>query len=133
MIKIFILEDCPYRMTRFREKFKEGITIYTATGVEEGKRVYTEHGPFQILFLDHDLADEHYEEHKGGEAVLKGSGTEFSDWLANEETTWARQDCEVIIHSLNPYGAGRMGNILQNIGFNQVRKIPFIQLMNSIF
>lgn len=131
-IKVFILEDCPFRMAKFREKFNEGITLYTATGAEEGKRVYTENGPFQLMLLDHDLADEHYEEHKGGQPVLKGSGTEFARWLADEETQWARQDCEVIIHSLNPNGAERMRGILRNVGFYKVRKIPYIQLIRSI-
>jgi len=131
-IKVFILEDCPNRMKWFREKFNEGITLYTATSVEAGKKVYEENGPFQLLLLDHDLADEHYEEHKGGEAVLKGSGTEFARWLVNEETQWARQHCEVVIHSLNPHGAERMRGILSKSGFCVVRKVPYIQLKRNI-
>lgn len=108
-MKVFILEDSHSRIKVFEEIF--GInSMYCTKDVNEAKELYAKYAPFDLILLDHDLADEHYAEVEDGVPQTEGTGTEFAKWLA--ETT--ERKSTVVIHSYNPEGANRMASALQS-------------------
>ena len=95
-------------------------------------------GHFDVVFLDHDLAEEHYltlseglsEDRAEGEAeYMCGTGMDVVDWLVanpiipGDGITPARHG-NIIVHSWNPVRAPEMYRRLKDAGFNAY-KIQF--------
>lgn len=113
-MKVFILEDSQSRIRLFKEIF--GVYNITLTDkVDRAKELYEAYAPFDLILLDHDLADDHYTDQQREE----GTGTEFATWLQ-----WQPKRTPVIIHSYNPDGAARMETVLREAGW-PVTRIPF--------
>ncbi len=65
---------------------------------------------WNIISLDHDLADFHYGQVGGyGEGTIEKTGYSVAEWMV-ENNVYAKED--IIIHSWNPDGARRMGYLL---------------------
>jgi len=98
-MKVFILEDNPDRF-KFLKKFYTRDTISWAQTYPEAKKIFEMDGPFDLLLLDHDLGEE--------EDIRVGNGEMFAEYLAGCELNGAN----IIIHSMNSWGAQRMKHYL---------------------
>ena len=108
MAKIFILEDDSRRIGYFQARFGPDHILHIAKNVEEGKVIAETHGPFDIMFLDHDLAPEHYDPSiKSGDDIYAPTGYDFVKWLVSNKQVLS-QFPRIIVHSLNPHGAANM-------------------------
>jgi hypothetical protein len=100
---------------KFIGRFIVGHTFDWATNSEQGIR-FLEKYTYEYIFLDHDLAYEHYEKQHTG----KGTGQEVADWIAQHKPEGLKG---VFIHSLNPAGSDNMRRVLERWGVPCV-KIP---------
>lgn len=105
-MRILFLDDDRRRHELFREwaqaKGQMNVThAYTADGAAE----YMAENDYNLVFLDHDLADEHY---GSGLGERPGDGTGLARWMVDH---W-RSSGRVVVHSWNPDGAGRMVALL---------------------
>lgn len=114
-MRILILEDNHWRNHWFIENFK-GHALTMCDSVQTALKWVTKN-EFDILFLDHDLSDAHYEAALNGQSITEGTGYEVAKVIP--ETI--NKDKPVIIHSMNPVGGKRMKLV---IGNNAVQ-IPF--------
>lgn len=97
-----IVEDSHERMKKFKQ-FLIGYTYLWCETSEEAIEALIQNN-FRIIFLDHDLREEHYAGSFG-----KGTGQEVADFIGNKNIL-----CEsVIIHSLNPVGSENMRKSLE--------------------
>jgi|WetSurMetagenome_2_1015567.scaffolds.fasta_scaffold191588_2 CheY-like chemotaxis protein len=97
-MNILILDDSLARLTSFRRKLIGAVV----TCVERSKdciKELEENGPFDYLFLDHDLDQRTY--------VPSGPGTgyEVALWLKNNPE---KKPNKIILHTCNEYGIVRM-------------------------
>lgn len=119
-MKILILEDDNDRF----KSMKRGLIGHSVTRVVKAddaiKKIDT--GKYDVIMLDHDLADEHYEyyvecfghrERKFKEAT----GMKVVDWLAEDRVR--RHLCRyIIIHSLNAPMSVKMFERLNRMRYN---------------
>ena len=109
-MKIFILEDDPERIKKFRRNLI-GHELDITTTVDEGKKYINK--KYDLIFLDHDLG--------GHQMVDSGEGTGYE--LAALIADTVNKNSAIIIHSLNHYGASAMHFCLPD-----AQRIPFIVL-----
>lgn len=78
---------------------------------------------FHAVFLDHDLADEHYGE---GGYLERGTRAPDGSWLAKQmlDLPDEQRPALVVVHSWNPDGARYMTETLRKGGFN-VQQVAF--------
>ena len=115
MPKTFILEDSHNRMVLFYEILGSD-SITAAKTVRKAREKYDP--PYDLMLLDHDLADEDYARPEKED----GTGTEFVRWLVASQDP--QQVTKVIIHSFNHAGRERMFRDLSEAGWD-VANIPF--------
>lgn len=124
-MRIFILEDDPQRMLLFREAFVQHDVTHAAS-VEEAKRLWTP--VYDVVLLDHDLADVHYEAYSNGQVPVEGTGMEFVKWLCEQitdlPTVYLNQRTIYIVHSWNTVGGPNMHRALREAGLRAGRD-PF--------
>lgn len=109
----------------FDEILLGAAVVYTAGNVDDAKKLYAAGAPFDLILLDHDLEDKHYED---PHATDDNTGTAFVQWLISNESP----ECPVIIHSYNPVGAQRMAYTLHDAGWT-VQQQPFgMDLLNAL-
>ena len=106
-LKVFILEDDPYRMRIFREDLFEVADITHAGSCTEIEKFQP---PYDFIFLDHDLGGRQMEENED-------SGTTFARLIKDQIQN---SNIPIVIHSYNQSGAQRMLDILS---------LPFAQWM----
>ena len=101
-MRVFVLDDSDERLRIFRSKLI-GHTVITAKTVSEAISALGKDGPFEYIFLDHDLADQ--------TMVPSGPGTgyEVAQWLAQHPE---KQAPNIILHSFNPDGRKAMASAL---------------------
>ena len=110
-MKHFVLEDDKNRIAVFREKLNEpGNTVTICSSVEEGKRILREDGPFDVIFLDHDLDGYIYVP-----STQPNTGWQLAKWISENDIPG-----EVIIHSYNEFAVPRMIEVLP-----RAKWIPF--------
>jgi hypothetical protein len=133
-MKIFILEDDPYRIDWFLNQLLPH-RVCVCNTVIQAASVLSQNKTFDAIFLDHDLLPHHYDIYRDcqnnsqqpvphigrfdsetGMAVAKllGDHTEVSS------------NAKIILHSQNQYQVPRMEQYLQ--ARNNVTVIPFPQL-----
>jgi CheY-like chemotaxis protein len=100
--KVLILEDSEARRRIFREKLGSVCDLFFFDRVEEAKRALIEEGPFDLIFLDHDLDGRVFV--SSNEA---NTGYQLAKFIARE-----RVKPRIIIHSMNFAGAARMRELL---------------------
>ena len=114
-MKIFILEDDATRNALFFQSLI-GHDVTAADNVEDAKKLYTEHAPFDVVLLDHDLGGETYVN-----SAQENTGAAFCRWLTTPEAKVA-----TFVHSYNPEGAKNMMHILvEQKGWQRVTRLPF--------
>lgn len=64
---------------------------------------------FDVVWLDHDLSDEHYSIEGQANPVNEGTGAEVAEFIA----TMKEPPKRICIHSWNPVGVENMCNILK--------------------
>ena len=115
--RIFILEDDELRCSWFHQEFSQ--YEHDLTGdVSEAVRWLTEQ-QYALIFLDHDLAEEHYYSETPDDAM---TGYAIAAWLAQHPDQ--QTEAQIIIHSLNYVGAQRMLDVLLDAG-RDAQHVPF--------
>lgn len=118
ILKVLIVEDDPNRMRIFRQLFASEEVVW-AQNVTEGIE-WLQSTRFDLVMLDHDLADEHYENLDHAATVASGTGRE----VAQHMTTMVEAPPFAFVHSWNPTGARAIGDILTEAGISNV-VMPF--------
>jgi hypothetical protein len=115
--KIFILEDSQARINIFKKKLKKD-DVYYFDNVIEAIEGFSLLGPFDILFLDHDLDGKIFVNSED-----ENTGYQFAKYISKEEELKS----QIIIHSMNPAGARNIKNILP-----QAEIVPFPRLVKLL-
>lgn len=122
MAKILILEDDVHRVRKFHWKLvNHTLTVFDNANAFKAF-LKENHESIDVILLDHDLEGRQFvpsSEENTGYAVakfIKEAGYKFQ---------------QIIIHSMNPYGAEAMYNVLKDSA-KTVEKIPFPILIESI-
>lgn len=104
-MRVLFLDDDTFRHSHFLEWCSEVDVVPTMVKTADKCAEELEKGPWDIVFLDHDLAADHY----GAMGEKEGDGTALARWMSKDTK---RIPKEVVIHSYNPDGAARMQAIL---------------------
>lgn len=102
--RVFLLEDNSERIAWFQRRIPELCLAMSADGAI---RVLENYGPFDIMFLDHDLGDLDYED----QTRTVGNGTEVAQYIAEHND---HPGLGVLIHSWNREGAKRMKSYIKH-------------------
>lgn len=112
-MKIFILEDNPYRMVKFRRELI-GHKIDHADTVQNGTSLVFAN-KYDLLFLDHDL---------GGEEMVDSIRGDTGYQLAKFIASFTKnKETPCVVHSCNPAGADNIIQVLPH-----AIKLPFPSL-----
>lgn len=113
-MKVLILEDSIARINTFKKYLSEDHDLYFYDNVQDAKEAIELLGPFDILFLDHDLDDKIYVN-----SNEPNTGYQLAKWVAEKGIKFN----EIILHSLNPAGVQNMKTILP-----EAKIVPFTNL-----
>ena len=101
-MRIFILEDDPYRMVKFRQELL-GHEIDHAETVQDGTSLVV-NNKYDLLFLDHDL---------GGKQMVDSSNSNTGYQLAEFIASFTpNKGTPCVVHSCNPGGADNIVRML---------------------
>lgn len=114
--KILILEDSQERIKQFQKKLSKD-DVYFFDSVFEAKEAYNFLGPFDVIFLDHDLDGAIFVDSND-----ENTGYQFAKFLAEKET-----EAQIIVHSMNSVGAQNIKRVLP-----QSDVVPFPKLIRII-
>lgn len=109
-MKIFILEDDPYRIDLFRRNLV-GHDLDISMDVQTAKKLFVP--PYDIICLDHDLGDQQMVK-----SEEENTGFQFVRFLT--EPAPFRMDTQFFVHSYNPEGARYMHLALSTAGYNSI-------------
>lgn len=124
-MRILILEDDENRVRKFKENFigcELFITHLTDQAIE-----WIQEEEFNTIFLDHDLAEEHYMTWQNPTVKHEKTGLEVAEFLGNNLEF--NKSAQIIIHSLNPYGRE---NMRQACGIRNAEIVPFTVLFDRL-
>lgn len=124
MNRILIVEDDATRRSWFDRRFahcERDATDDVSVAVQ-----WLLERDYELIFLDHDLAEEHYQFELADDGL---TGYVVAAWLAEHPERQA--EAQIIIHSLNYPGSQRMLQCLQNAG-RDAEHVPFPYL-TSLF
>jgi CheY-like chemotaxis protein len=116
-MKIFILEDSQERRKVFHKMLSPTHDLSFFGHVEDAKIALRTGGPFDILFLDHDLDNRVFVD-----SEEENTGYQLAKYIAENNVHG-----KIIIHSMNPYGAARMQEILPD-----AQRISFPDLFSQL-
>ncbi len=112
-MRIFVLEDNPSRIAKFKQELIGHIVDY-AESVKGGTSLVFSN-QYDLLFLDHDL---------GGEEMVdsfsENTGYKLAEWIASFTKD---KETPCVVHSCNPAGADNIVRVLPHAIRN-----PFIYL-----
>jgi CheY-like chemotaxis protein len=117
MNRILIVEDDERRRSWFDQSFagcQRDITDDVSVAIQ-----WLLERDYELIFLDHDLALEHYEQEMAEDGL---TGYVVAAWLAAHPER--QPEAQIIIHSLNYTGSDRMLKCLQNAG-RAAEHVPF--------
>ena len=97
-MKILILEDQKTRIDIFKKKF-QGHDVYFFDQVSDAKEALDLMGPWDILFLDHDLDQRIFVP-----SEEPNTGYQFAKYIREKGYKFD----QIILHSMNPVGVERM-------------------------
>jgi CheY-like chemotaxis protein len=117
MGRILLVEDDDRRRSWFSNRFV-GHELDTTDDVSVALEWLLSRD-YDLIFLDHDLALEHYEQEMADDGL---TGFAVASWLA--EHPERQPGCQIIIHSLNFPGSARMQQCLENAG-RKAEHVPF--------
>lgn len=116
MFNILLVEDDDERIKWFSRELIGHNLIVVKTSSEAISALKL--GKFDLLFLDHDLAESHY-----NQLCFDGTGSEVAKFLGDDYKN--NPNMVIILHSLNPSGVRTMFNYLEG---RQVIAINFLKL-----
>jgi len=111
-MKILILEDSADRIKTFKKNLNK-YDLYFFDRVSDAINAVELMGPFDVIFLDHDLDGNIFVD-----SNEENTGYQFAKYLATKDIK-----AQIIIHSLNPVGAANMKDVLP-----EAEIVPFINL-----
>ena len=103
-MKILILEDSALRIEIFKKQLGKKHDLYIYDQVEDAKNAIDHSGPFDRIYLDHDLDQMIFIDSDDD-----NTGYQLAKYIADKNI-----DAEIILHTLNPHGADRMQAVLPN-------------------
>ncbi len=112
-MKILILEDSGERIRLFKA-YLEKHDLHFFDNVQDAVEGIRNLGPFDVLFLDHDLDNRIYVD-----SDEPNTGYQLAKWIAENDVQFKK----IILHTHNPAGARKMKSVLP-----QARIIPFTNL-----
>src|ERR1700682_5293871 len=115
--RVLVVEDDDVRRSWFERQFAQyerDVTDQAAVAIQ-----WLAQRDYDLIFLDHDLAEEHYLEVMADDGL---TGYVVAAWLAENPDRQAQ--AEIIIHSLNYAGSDRMLEVLQSAG-RKAEHVPF--------
>lgn len=121
-MRILVLEDDEERQEFFSKVFKNH--TLDITKIPEKANELLSENQYDYIFLDHDLAPEHY---INDTPCNKTTGLCTAEFIEEHPELCAMS--EIIIHSLNPNGSERM---LKALRHSNVKKVPFTQLLGGL-
>lgn len=121
-MRILILEDDNKRILQFRQKFI-GHELDVTKDPKEANS-WLEEKEYDAIFLDHDLAEGHYEKDTH---CKETTGLCTAIYLG--ERVYLSSNATVVIHSCNPNGAKRMAMACRD---REPQVIPFPFLLDRI-
>ena len=109
-MKILFLDDDVDRyqhLCKYKPSWIEIVHVSTVLEAQE----WMMNREFDLLMLDHDL----------GANAPGGDGIELARWISRktDDFKW-NPDCQIIIHSMNPIGAG---NMVSEFGLADIRAV----------
>lgn len=122
--RVLVVEDDDGRRSWFERQFAQcerDVTDQVAVAIQ-----WLAQRDYDLIFLDHDLAEEHYFEVMADDGL---TGYVVAAWLAANPDK--QTQAQIIIHSLNYPGSDRMLAVLQVAG-RKAEHVPFPYLP-SIF
>lgn len=135
--KILILDDEDYRHLRILQ-MHFGQKCFAVKTAEQAIKILQSE-TFTRIYLDHDLADEHYglvakvETYISYDHYMEQKEKEFNEGTGHAVARWLAVNpdrsprAEIIVHSINPAGSARMLETLKKAG-RKVKQIPFYDL-----
>lgn len=120
-MRVLVLDDEEYRHFIFNIKY-QGHDLKSVYSADEAIAALDGDATYDIVQLDHDLADVHYKEAKPG-ALGEKTGVDVAVHIARYMDR-SKVPARVIVHSLNGPGACYMRDLLRDAGMNVVY-IPF--------
>lgn len=83
-------------------------------------RVIENRGMPDHISFDHDLADEHYKNQRGGKFAEK-TGLDCAKWLVEHCALFGRQLPTYTVHSMNPVGKENIIRLLDGFKQNHIK------------
>jgi len=114
-MKILILEDNDVRKNIFRKNLEKQNELHFFDQVEDAKKALETIGPFDIIYLDHDLDGRVFVD-----PDEPNTGYQLAKYIAEMNV-----NAEIILHTMNPFGATRMKKILPS-----ARRVVFDELFD---
>jgi len=105
-MKIFILEDNAARVSWFMDKLNQH-NLTVSSDAKEALDLVKKHA-YDLICLDHDLSDKHYEALARGEFDVEGTGYEVAKAIAGS----LNKDKKILVHSWNTVGAKNIKAVL---------------------
>ena len=118
MSRIYILEDDPNRMKRFKPECIGHSMVHDDTADEFIQKLEAETEHIDVMFLDHDLGGEQFVS-----SADANTGMEVVRWLVNNKKNIGR----IIVHTLNPPAGEEMVYRLKHAGYETLQA-PFLYL-----
>jgi DNA-binding NarL/FixJ family response regulator len=122
-MNIFILEDDLQRLQKIKSALPDEAVATHSLTAEYAINVLSNH-KFDIMMLDHDLADEHYAVYnrtvfgQNQKVTVPFTGMVVVDWLIENKDK--HHDALIIVHSLNAIARPIMIDKLSKSGFQAV-------------
>ena len=115
-MKILILEDSIERIRIFKKYFDKKHKLFIFDQVEDAKNAIDHSGPFERIYLDHDLDQRGFVD-----SDEDNTGYQLAKYIVEKNV-----DADIILHTLNPFGAERMQAVLPN-----AKQISFDKLFDN--
>lgn len=103
-MNIFFLDDDLHRRNKFKQN-SIGHQVTFATSADEAFKIFPDN-TFDIIYLDHDLSQEHY----SGDYGVEKTGLDVAKELKNHRHL---HQALVFVHSLNPEGRQNIKSVLK--------------------
>ena len=112
-VRVLFVEDDPYRMDVFNKDLFKDDQVHWAKDAKDGIRAL-QRNTYDLVMLDHDLADAHYKDLDAAANHAEGTGRDVAKFMVTMENP----PPFAFVHSWNPGGALAIGDILTEGGIN---------------
>lgn len=102
-IKVLILEDSIARIETFKKKLSHDYDLYFFDEVSDAIEAINLIGPFDIIFIDHDLGNRIYVP-----SEEPNTGYQLAKYISENKIKYN----QVIVHSMNAVGSARIKDVL---------------------